>query len=167
MIAEILKYKEFRKVTYYVLKVEGRKNHEFNDFIIRMNAIERFKPEVGKILQFIKDVGDKHGALRKLFRHERLAEALPEPKYHYLEVNEEGITEYGLRLYCLRLTEQVVLLLNGDIKTTTEASECINCGKHFNFANLVANKINKDIEDGTLSIYGKEIEIDDDYVLYL
>ncbi len=167
MVAEILKYREFKKVAYYVLHVEERPLHEFQDFQVRMNQVDRYKPELQKIITLISEIGNNHGALIEFFRNERAAEALPQPWYHYLEVNDEGNDEYGLRLYCLRLTEEVVLLLNGDMKTTFKADDCPNCGKHFRFANQVARAINRDIEDGTLSIYGKEIEMDDDYILNL
>ncbi|MES2701180.1 MAG: hypothetical protein V4649_00990 [Bacteroidota bacterium] len=167
MPAEILKYKEFKKVTYYVLHVEGRGLHEFEDFQVRMNQIERYRTELQKMITLISEIGENHGALVEFFRNERAAEALPQPWYHYLDVNEGGAEEYGLRLYCLRLTPDVVLLLNGDMKIAHKADDCPNCGKHFKFANQVAKAINKDIEDGTLSIYGKDIEMDDDYILNL
>lgn len=164
MTAEILKYREYKKVTYYVLHVEDRMRNEFADFQYRMKLIERYKEELQKILYRIADLGDKFGAEPKYFRHERAAEALPSPDYHYLEVDENGQEEYGLRLYCLRLTNEVVLLLNGDIKTTEKADDCPNCGKHFRFANRVSKAIDEAIVGKRMSIKGKKILMSDNFI---
>ncbi len=148
-----------------MLHVDGREHNEFDDFVYRMKQVERCKIELQKLSARISSIGNNYGALKQYFRHERKADALPGNDYHYLEENEDGDEEYGLRLYCLRLTNEVVLLLNGDMKTDRDPEKCNNCKKYFKLANQVARAIEKDIEDGTLSIYGKEIEMDDDYEL--
>jgi hypothetical protein len=154
-------------VTYYVLHVEGRQRHEFDDFLYRMMQVGRYRIELQKLNSRIDTIGEKFGAFPKFFRHERKAEALPGNDYHYFEVNDEGDEEYGLRLYCLRLTNEVVLLLNGGMKTEYDPENCPNCRKHFRFANQVARAISKDIESGTISIHDKKIRMDDEYYLEL
>jgi hypothetical protein len=72
-----------------------------------------------KFLQII--IGDEHGALKPFFRYENQAEALP-PSGSY-QVGQI-IFDYGhfpLRLYCLRISDSLVILFNGAEKTSKSA----------------------------------------------
>lgn len=164
MIAEILKYKEFRKVTYYTVHIDGRKKSEFGDFLERM-GVPAYKSELEKILRFITKIGDEYGAKPTRFRDERKAEALPPEYYHYIAANPNA-KEYGLRLYCVRLSEQIVVLLNGDMKTDFDPEKCTNCRPHFKLANTISQKINEAIyPDKSLKLIGKQIIMDDFFQL--
>ena len=89
MVATITKIKRlsFKRVNYYTVEIEDG-NNEFEDFMFRMNQIPEYKIQLGHILQFIKEIGESHGAKSNHFKHERSAEALP-PTYNFIE------TEYG------------------------------------------------------------------------
>ena len=147
-----------------MLHVQERDRDEFSDFQFRMKQIERYKGELQKLIYRIVSLGEKFGAKQQFFRHERAAEALPSPDYHYLEVNDVGEEEYGLRLYCLRLSDEVVLLLNGGIKTTKKADDCPNSRKHFKFANRVAKAMNEAIGDKRCIILGKKLIMNDYFI---
>lgn len=148
-----------------MLHVDGRAHNEFDDFVYRMKQVERCKIELEKLVQKINAIGNKFGALPKYFRDERNAVALPDKDYKYIELNEDGDEEYGLRLYCVHISDSVVLLMNGDMKTDYDPEKCNNCKNHFKLANQVARAVQKDIKNGKLSIYDKVIEMDDDYEL--
>lgn len=158
MIVEIKKYKEFSKVTYYTVHLEGRESTEFDDFLKRMsNSLH--KNQLEEIVHFINQIGNEYGAKEEYFRHERLAEALP-PKFHQFISSKPN--EFGLRLYCLRLSEQIVVLLNGDMKTHQNPEKCNNCCNHFKRANAISHQINQAISpDKTLELSGHEILTDD------
>ncbi|MDF2456213.1 MAG: hypothetical protein K0R51_2206 [Cytophagaceae bacterium] len=163
MVATIVKIQRlsFKKVSYYTVELEGS-SPEFDDFQKRMALIPDYKPELIRIFQFIKDIGEIYGAHETQFRHERSAHALP-PKYHIIETIPG---KFGLRLYCIRLSPNVVILLNGDMKTDHDPEICPNCRKHFNLANKIANKIDEAIIEKSLRVIGNELEMDDDFELY-
>lgn len=111
--------------------------------------------------QFIVEIGNKHGADKRHFKHERRAEALPPP--YYIQPGEPN--KYGLRLYCIRLTTEVVILLNGDLKTDDDPEKCNNCKNHFKLANKLSKKIDDAIEKGFIKLSGKQIIIDNNFDL--
>ncbi len=164
MVATIVKIKRlsFKKVSYYTVELEDSPP-EFDDFQERMAVIPDYKTELIRIFQFIKDIGEIHGAHEIQFRHERSAHALP-PKYHVIETIPGN---FGLRLYCIRLSTNVVILLNGDMKTAHLPDDCPNCKKHFHLANKIAKKIDGAIKEKTLRVIDKELEMDDDFEIYL
>jgi hypothetical protein len=156
----------YRKVAYYTIYVEGRERSEFLDFQTRMKSHPEFSRSHGQLNQFLKDIGQKHGAKKAHFRHERNAVALPPPYY----IQPEGSpSKYGLRLYCLRLSEEVVILLNGGLKTNDKAGLCPNCKPHFDFANKIAQKVDEIIVEGNLWLDGRKImsSSDEDLSLFL
>lgn len=122
-----------------------------------------YNNQLQEIIRFIQQIGNEYGATENFFRHERLAEALP-PKFHRFITTEPN--EYGLRLYCLRLSEQIVVLLNGDMKTHQNPEQCNNCRKHFRLANKISHQINQAISlDKTIELSGHEMLIDDFFQL--
>lgn len=148
----------FDKVYYYTVQVEGATYSEFQDFLHRMRAMSDYGEQLGMILQFIKEIGEKYGARSGHFRHERKADALP-PSY-YIQPGKPN--KYGLRLYCIRLSDEVVILLNGDLKTDNDPEKCPNCRKHFRFANALASKIDEAIINREIILTGKELLMEDD-----
>ena len=93
----------------------------------------------------------KKERFQHFFRFEDSAHALP-PSGNYtvgkLSINYSG---FPLRLYCLRLTENLVVLFNGDEKTSPTAKG----GKTsmvFTETNIFANTILEALSEGDLEI---------------
>ncbi|MBI1782740.1 MAG: hypothetical protein HYR66_15455 [Sphingobacteriales bacterium] len=151
---------------YYTVHLEGRDTNEFRDFFNRMNSNEKGKIELAEINRYIQQIGEVLGAFAKHFKKEDAAEALP-PPYYFIETDSPG--DYGLRLYCIRLTPSVVILLNGGRKTTQKVKDCPNCYPHFQLARNLAKKIDQAIIDGDIEIdeENKEIVVYEDYILNL
>jgi len=151
----------YEKVRYYTVLLEGRAVSEFRDFQQRMSAEPEDEKELNEIRRYIRQIGMKWGAYPRHFKHERAAERLP-PPYHYIET--DNADDYGLRLYCIRLSNEIVILLNGGRKTNRDPEQCPTCGVHFNNANKIAKKINEAILDKMiwLDIDNKEIVIEDE-----
>ena len=150
---------------FYSVCFEDRKNSEFKDFQLRMaqnNAVE-----LAEINRYIELIGQKYGALEHHFKGEDAAERLPPPYHHFIETDDYD--NYGLRLYCIRLSPSVVILLNGDRKTTRKVLECNNCKPHFTKAVALAKKINQSIIEGFIEINEeeKEIEVEDGFELII
>lgn len=150
---------------YYSVRYEGRQNSEFKDFQLRMalgNVVE-----LAEINRYIEMIGQKYGAYEQHFKGEDAAERLPPPYHRFIE--SDNYDDFGLRLYCIRLSPSVVILLNGDHKTKRKALECKNCKPHFTKAVALAKKINQAILDGYIEINEeeKELWIEDDFELIL
>lgn len=90
------------------------------------------------------------GALRHYFRFEENAVAMPN------RVPEELIAlnknDQGIRLYGIRLSDHVLILLNGDIKTTQNPRDCPHVRRYFLFANRLAVVLTKYILEERIDI---------------
>lgn len=131
-----------------------------------MSLKENDLAELNEIRRYIMLIGSEYGAEKIHFKEERAAQRLP-PPYHYIETDSRD--DYGLRLYCIRLTKEIVILLNGGRKTNHNPEKCQNCSSHFKMANRIAVKIDEAIlkKNIHLNIENKEIEIEEDFELEL
>jgi len=84
-----------------------------------------YTSQLRKLVKWFKITGDNiEGASFGLFRQEGLCVALP-PQGKYLEETID------LRLYCHWVSENIIILYNGGIKTTRTAQDCPNVSRHF------------------------------------
>jgi hypothetical protein len=113
----------------------------------------------------------ERGAEDFLFRFEDAANALPSKRGHAKKfLGIEVIEDSELRLYCIRLTNQIVILLNGGMKTQDQALACPNVREHFRFAQAVSKSINTMLIEKSIVIAGKLLinkTMDDQLILYL
>lgn len=156
----------FKKVRYYSVRYEGKLNSEFKDFQVRMGQQGNLV-EMAQINRYIQLIGQKYGANEHHFKNEDAAERLPPPWHHFIE--SDNPEDYGLRLYCIRLSPSVVILLNGDRKTKLKVAECENCKPHFVKAVALAKQITAAILNGDMEINEdeKNIVINEDFELTL
>lgn len=142
---------------FYSVLVEGHDTAEFIDFLDRMR--KSHPTQLGELLQIIREIGNVYGAETRFFRPERDASALPPPRFQYVgDDDEDPDNQYGLRLYCLRLNDTVVILFNGDLKTAKTAQECLNCKRHFEFANRVTRRIDEGIAEKVITSGNRNID---------
>jgi hypothetical protein len=124
-------------VAFYTAKLGENELFEFELFE------EKDFPEHGEELQIIYNVIDqirKRGAKQYFFKHEGPANALPIVTDAIKTANK---VDFGLRLYCIRLSDNVLILLNGDVKTTLHPEKCENVKVHFRNAYKIAQKLDK------------------------
>ncbi len=155
-------------VVYYSVVI-GNEDATSEDKSIYEMFLEHHTPvcpeKLNYLISCINFIGDRKGALQQYFRLENDASALPPPtnvaKKELVSIINEDIEVSGfdLRLYCLRLNDNVVILFNGGIKTTDYPQDCPNVRRHFNMANTLAKKITEAITDN-------EIEVSEDDILY-
>lgn len=161
---------EFDKVTYYSLVINGEEDEEslFEAFIKKFTPIEIEK--LNHILSWLREIGDKYGAQRSLFREENYASALPpsgiNKKPTYTE--DDVTTGNPLRLYCHRLNDHVVLLFNGGIKTAAAVQDCANVRMPFILANKLSKLVDDRIRDGDIEWEDDlmDIKFEENYKLY-
>ncbi|UAY52732.1 hypothetical protein [Ferruginibacter albus] len=129
------------------------------------NDKDRF--ELAELNRYVQRIGQIYGASNRHFKDEDSAERLPPPYHQFIE--SKAFNDYGLRLYCIRLTTSTVILLNGGRKTSLKVQDCPNCFPHFNNVRMLSNKINNAILDGFIEINleSKEIELDNDFELII
>lgn len=123
-----------------------------------ITEFERFDqkdfPEHTEDLQVIYSVIHQmmhRGAKKYFFRNEGPADALP--RADMIDPHEN---DFGLRLYCIRLTDQLVVLLNGDIKTEQKPQQCPNVATHFRNAQLIARALDRALKEGDVTFVGPD-----------
>lgn len=168
--AHIIPIAKYDKVSYYSVCIDESEKSLFDDFI--KYHTKHNKEKLNHILEWLKQIGNKYGAQKHLFRSEAEfadASALPpigmerEPTY-----SEYGkIKANNLRLYCLRANQHVVFLFDGDIKTADLAQNCPNVRDYFKKANQLTKAIDNAFRsrDIVWNDDCTEIECDDDFKL--
>lgn len=158
---EVLDTFNYSKVRFYTLKFEERHRTEFEDFVQRMMDNAMNAGNMTEISKWIEKIGQR-GAEKHYFKHERAAEAIP-----LFYETEHPDSPFGIRLYAIRLSNSIVVLLNGDLKTADKAEDCENVKPHFRLANKVAKKLNDCLGD-EIELRPKKIEfLHDDFHLEL
>ena len=119
--AIIEEVKQTENAGLFTIRFEGQTETEFEKFMQRFKDDAERQEDLSVILNLITKMLTVSGFLERLFRYEgkmsdRVA-AMPQPTDH---------TE--LRLYCLRLSDSVLIVGNGGVKNarTYEESEELN-----------------------------------------
>lgn len=109
---------EGAKCTFYTVRQEDTETNETDLFFEKYDALAKYKEANQELLSFILlSIGNDHGAIDELFnRDENEVKGLPVQgkitvkniTYHY--------PEFPLRLYALKITNNIVILFNGGIK---------------------------------------------------
>lgn len=98
----------------FTICFEGESYTEFQKFIIKSNENATLQPDLQKILNAIQHMMDAVGFLDRYFR--------PEGKMRD-RVSALPIQSSKLRLYCLRLSDSVLIVGNGGQKDTKTYQE--------------------------------------------
>ena len=72
-------------------------------------------------------------------------------------INHHRDVPNNLRLYCVCVSEQIVILANGGIKTSQKVQDSSEVLQHFRFANAMSKQISELIKDGDFVFRGKNI----------
>ncbi len=161
----------FNLVTYYTIRLEVNEKkeneNEFEKWILKHSRDESIKDEYQDVMALLERMGQELSAKLRYFRHEGRAEALPP---NWKEINrkekEAHITySKNLRLYCIRISESVVILFNGGIKSdgAKTAQECPNVRKYFCQANSFAKAIDKALSNREIQVDTGDLIFDPDF----
>ncbi len=145
-------FKEFEKVAYYTFHIEGDIDSEADNFFSRLLKEVDYREDLVAIYDWLVEIGEKRGAKPKFFRFEDSAEALPPPAKFLAELPVKD-----LRLYCVRLTEEIVILANGGVKTAQKVQDCPDLLPKFRFVRQAAIRITEMIRDKEFRFSGKTI----------
>lgn len=110
------------------------------------------------ILKAILAKMKQNGAKSYYFKFENSAHALP--KLDNAKIVELNNSDYGIRLYCIRINDNNLILLNGQIKTHQNPLKCDRVRPHFMNANNIAKKIDRAIAQKQINILEKDSLLD-------
>jgi len=110
---EIKLVKEAANCTLYTIQFVNDSMDEFQKFYSRFKDDLLYNPDLMKIVQILGRIGEL-GALERFFR--------PEGKMRD-RVCALPVLNSKLRLYCLRLSDKILILGNGGIKNTRTYEE--------------------------------------------
>ena len=147
---ELLLVNEGENCTLYTIQFMSEDKSEFERFYAKFKNDAEYDNDLMRIVALIDKIADK-GALERLFR--------PEGKYSD-GVCALPVIQSKLRLYCLRLSDKILILGNGGAKTTrTYNEDDVLKGYVITLQNF--EKLLKDGEkDGSVVITENTIETD-------
>lgn len=159
-------YDEGTTCTFYTVKyisTESESPPETDKFFDKY-AVDGH-PQKDEALQLFRliteSIGNRYGATDDFFdRHENTAQALPpKPKDRIEEIKGLGIN-FPLRLYCYRVTKQIVVLFNGGIKSARTVQESGDLRTRYYEAQRFARKIQLALQDEMICISacGRQLE---------
>lgn len=134
-------------VNIYTLRFEGDALNEFEKFLTKFPEGSEYDEDVDVIISWLEKIAEK-GALERYFR--------PENKYGD---NVCAIPiEYGrVRLYCLRISDKILILGNGDVKKTAKWQEDKNLVSYVELLIDTGKFIKSRISSGKIVLLDKTI----------
>jgi hypothetical protein len=146
-------YKSFDKVNFYTFQFENQDLTETEKFFTKFENNTEVEDSLNNIAVWLSLLGQKYGAKQEFFRHEADAQALPPPMNKMLR----EVIVNDLRLYCVCISDKIVILANGGIKTSQKVQDSPDLLPHFRFANEMSKQISTLIREGDLKFLGKNI----------
>lgn len=152
VLFEIIEELSFGKLELYSVVLGDHAVSEFEDFD------NKDFPDHQKEIQVLYNVIDEmigRGAKKHYFKFEGSFSAIP---FVDDELKEANPNDYGIRLYCIRIDDSKLILLNGGVKTQRDPKQCPNVKGHFERGKRIAKVLDQ-------AIAQKEIDITDAHSL--
>lgn len=138
--------------SFYTVRREDAPLSETEKFFAKYEKDPTLERSLQELAQFIfRKMGDETGAREAFFRFENTAHALPPAGRHLVEEVSIRFAHFPLRLYCLRLSESLVILFNGGVKTA-QTAQSGKTSMAFREANQFAQRILSALEKGDIRI---------------
>ena len=139
---------EYPNVNFYSIKLEGEELTEIERFFEKFPEGCEYDDEIDVLLSWIDKIAEK-GALERYFR--------PEGRYG------DGVgvipIDVGnkIRLYCLRLSDKILIFGNGGIKDSRSWEESEGLSSYVKLLIDTSRFISTRIKDGSIVIVDKNI----------
>lgn len=104
---QLVRIKVGRKAKIYSIQFDGEEEHEFQKFITNPEVIKH--PDFQPLRKKLKELYDKRGLLNQFFRPE-------DDKCLHPEISRIDYGTGKLRLYCIRWSDDLLILGGGGIK---------------------------------------------------
>lgn len=147
---ELVLINEGSGCTVYSIQFTSQDESEFQNFYSKFVNDSQFNDDLQKIVGFINRIADK-GALERMFRYEG--------KYNGSVVALPTIST-KLRLYCLRLSDKILILGNGGVKNTRTYQEDDYLRGHVLTLQKLEDILKEGVRKGIVKISERTIETD-------
>jgi hypothetical protein len=137
---------EHAGANFYSIRFADETDSLFEQFITKFDT-PRFKEDVDSIVYWLDKIGER-GALERHFRNEGHpnVKAIPIPP-----------PSSKLRLYCFRLSDEILVFGGGDIKQTRTYQEDPVLTRHVKIVRAVGTTIQQRISIGTTTNVAREL----------
>ena len=153
--AELILVNEAKKCTLYTIQFLSNDESEFEQFYNKFKDDVEFNPDLMRIVGFLGRIAD-FGALERYFR--------PEGKMSDRVVALPVVTS-KLRLYCLRLSDKILILGNGGEKKTKSYEEDDELSGYVITLQNFDKLIKEGTKNGTIIVTENKIETDSTFDL--
>ncbi|MEQ9403202.1 MAG: hypothetical protein RIM99_06445 [Cyclobacteriaceae bacterium] len=141
-------YFSFERVNFYTVHFDNSKLCETDKFFEAYKDFEKLNWDMGVIASEIQRIGEETGAILRKFRLEGRAHALPDNTYIGAK----------LRLYCYRVSDHIVILGNGGLKTERTAQAGEFTAQHFDNMKNIAGLVKYRVDSEAILIDEKELK---------
>ena len=148
MLVRFIKIEEIstEKAQFYTVRLGASELTEFELF--DQKSFPLHKKEHRLIYTVISEM-QQRGVKSYYFKQEASAHAIPVVTSAIMHANK---IDFGLRLYCKHLSNDIVILLNGDIKTHLDPLKCRLVKDHFSRALKIGSKLDKALKNNDLDL---------------
>ena len=155
----IVEFERYDCVTFYTILYEDEEITESDKFFDTFLENEKYAQDLEEIVARMDEMGER-GARAQYFRFEGAAHAIPKNQKGRREVEARAVTGNRLRLYCLRVCDEIVILGNGGVKRGRTAQDDPITKKYFDQINRFAKAFDEKIIDREIRFkFDKEREI--------
>ncbi|WP_163379451.1 hypothetical protein [Cyclobacterium sp. SYSU L10401] len=141
--------------TLYSLRQEGHSLNETDKFFSRFEdeSVPYFANAQELLLLIIETIGNKYGATDDFInRFKNKGFALPpKPNRYIIEIKDLG-TKFPLRLYCYKVSQEILILFNGGIKDHATDQECEDLSFKFQETQVFCQKISEALKEGLIQV---------------
>jgi hypothetical protein len=148
--AELLQLNKDKNCTLYTIQFLSEQEGEYMRFIKKFKDELELNNDLFKIVQIVNMIAD-NGALERFFR--------PEGKMND-HVCALPLVRSRLRLYCLRLSNHILILGNGGVKTTKTYNEDDELKGFVMTLQKFERLIKEGVRNGSISLSENVIETD-------
>ena len=153
--AELILVNEAKNCTFYTIQFLSEDESEFEQFYNKFKDDVEFNLDLMRIVGFLGRIAD-FGALERYFR--------PEGKMSDHVVALPVVTS-KLRLYCLRLSDKILILGNGGVKKTKSYEEDDELSGYVITLQNFDKLIKEGTESGTIIVTENKIMTDETFDL--
>ena len=148
--AELILVNEAKSCTLYTIQFLSENESEFERFYNKFKDEVDFNPDLMRIVGFLNKIAD-FGALERFFR--------PEGKMND-NVAALPVVSSKLRLYCLRLSDRILILGNGGVKKTKTYEQDNELSGYVLTLQKFDRLIKEGVKDGSIVISENQIQTD-------
>ncbi|MBN2683121.1 MAG: hypothetical protein JXR58_11475 [Bacteroidales bacterium] len=155
-------YDEGKICTFYTVRWISEDNNSqsetdrfFDSYTMSENKLEEKAMQLFRLIT--ECIGNRYGATDDFFDRfvNKAQELPPKPKVWVEEIKDLGIN-FPLRLFCYRVSEQIVILFNGGIKESQATQESKYLSMKFYEAQTFVKKIEDALHSGMIQISENE-----------